>query len=103
MCMGDGPILRLIIINGDPSDNRLCNLRECRRGLNHANRRTRRDSTTGLKGVVYDKSRKTRPYWASICKDYQVHFLGTFDTAEEAHAAYCKAAKELFGAFARTK
>jgi hypothetical protein len=31
------------------------------------------------------------------------HFLGYFDTPQEAHAAYAKAARKLFGKFARTE
>jgi hypothetical protein len=51
-----------------------------------------------LKGVtLLDNGR----YQARIMADKQRFFLGSFSTPEEAHAAYCKAAVELHGEFAR--
>jgi len=56
-------------------------------------------NTSGFKGVSY---RKTRRKWiATIQKDGKQHFLGHFNTPELAHMAYCKAAAELHGEFAR--
>ena len=52
--------------------------------------------TTGFRGV----SRTRNGFAAQICCDYQVYNLGTFASAELAHAAYKKKAKELFGEFA---
>lgn len=81
----------------DPSNNRWKNLREASHARNCANRRLRRDSSTGFKGVY----RRGCRFRAKIKVDGQQINLGTFDTAEEAHAAYVEAAKAHFGAFAR--
>ena len=83
--------------NLNKDDNRIANLREATGSLNKANRRGRRDSAAGLKGV----ERKRDRWAARICKEGQRMHLGTYDTPEEAHAAYAKAARELFGEFAR--
>ena len=81
-------------------DNRRSNLRLATKSQNSMNTRLRKDSVSGFKGVskrlyngkwrAYIDSRKKRKY------------LGDYDTPEAAHAAYCKAATELHGAFART-
>lgn len=86
-------------INGVLDDNRLCNLRDATRSQNQANRAATRKSKSGFKGV-HSHGRK---WVASIQRDKQPTYLGTFDTAELAHAAYAVAAKELFGDFARTE
>lgn len=80
-------------INGNRSDNRICNLREATRAQNNANARVRSDNTSGLKGVSPLHGR-----WAAQAGGV---YLGLFDTPEEAHAAYVAAAKERFGNFAR--
>ena len=45
------------------------------------------------KGVTQDL-RYPNKYTAEICKNYQRIYLGTFETPEEAHAAYLKAKQE---------
>lgn len=85
--------------NGNRFDNRISNLRECTNSQNSANMFGRGKS--GLKGTYYEK--RSKRYYALICKDYKRINLGTFDTKEEAHATYAKAAKKLFGEFARVK
>ena len=45
-------------INGNGLDNRKFNLRLCTRTQNNQNRRTNKNSSTGFKGVQYDKRRK---------------------------------------------
>jgi HNH endonuclease len=87
-------------INMDGCDNRLCNLRQATHSTNKANRRAPANNSTGFKGVSLNKA--TRRYQASICRQYKQMHLGFFATAEEAHAAYCSAARALFGNFSRT-
>lgn len=79
--------------DSDGLNNSLDNLRAADRFKNGKNRRR-----TGRypKGVKPQNSR----WQAKISADGVNHYLGTFDTAEQAHAAYCKAATELHGEFA---
>jgi hypothetical protein len=75
-------------INGIRDDNRLSNLREVSRGLNMQNQRLARvDSSTGLLGVVPNRAR----FAAQIRTNGKTVCLGTYDTPEEAHAAYVRA------------
>jgi len=85
--------------DGDPSNNRWTNLRPATRSQNAANQRRHRNNACGLKGVC-----SNRGGWrATINKDGRRHHLGTFPTPHEAHAAYAKVARKLFGEFARTE
>lgn len=86
-------------INGNRSDNRLCNLREATHAQNSMNRPGDRISKTGLKGVYVTKG---GVYRASIMAHGRIRRLGSFDDAASAHKAYAAAAAELHGAFART-
>lgn len=83
-------------INGDPGDNRLCNLREANHAQNMANQRRRKDNTSGRKGVA--RSAAKRPRWRA---HFRGRYLGSFATEDDAHAAYKKAASAHFGLFAR--
>jgi hypothetical protein len=86
-------------INGDPSDNRIENLRVATDSQNLANMRKPITNKSGKKGVS----------WHAIGKKWQTHikvrgknlYLGLFDTVEEAHAAYVAKAIEMHGEFAR--
>jgi HNH endonuclease len=84
-------------INGNRCDNRRSNLRLASYGENAKNAKRRNDNSTGLKGV----SRDGNKYRARIQVNNKPKFLGNFETAEQAHEAYCNAAKELHGEFAR--
>ncbi len=85
----------------DKGNNRWDNLRAATRSQNAANIAITSRNTSGFKGVsFYRPSGKWR---ATIRKDGRLHFLGDFDTKEEAYAAYVAKAEELFGEFARTK
>lgn len=89
-------------VNGNPDDNRLANLREASTQENTRNTRTHADNMSGFKGATYCRGRYYLPYQARICVNGKTKPLGWYATAEEAHQAYEKAARELFGQFART-
>lgn len=81
----------------DKRNHRWKNLREASSQESGFNRKLRSDNPTGYKRV---KKTKSGRYSSSIAKAGKSLRLGTFDTAEEAYAAYCQAAKELHGEFA---
>jgi hypothetical protein len=84
-------------INGNKSDNRLCNLREATSSQNMSNRGVQSNSKSGVKGVVLDeKSGK----WQAYCRvNKRSKYLGIFDTKEAAAAAYDEYAKIHHGDF----
>ncbi len=86
-------------INGDRSDNRICNLRECTDSTNRMNTGMWKTNTTGYKGVTYFKSRGK--YVAQTTLNCKHKTLGYFDTPEEASAAYQSFVKEHHGEFYR--
>lgn len=86
-------------INGDPTDNRIENLREADQTQNNANSRKAVDNKSGFKGVSF--SAHARRWRASITYKGRGKNLGYFDDPRLAHEAYLKAARELFGEFAR--
>lgn len=83
--------------NGHHADNRFDNLREANNPLNCANAAVPKNNTVGFKGVA----KSGRRFTAGIKKNYRRIHLGSFDTAQEAAAAYDAKAKELWGNFAR--
>lgn len=95
---GKWPVAMLDHKNLDKLDNRWENLREATRQQNSANRHGW--ASSGLKGAYWHAKRKR--FVAVICVNYKAKTLGYFHTAEEAHAAYCRAAKFHFGEYARS-
>lgn len=89
---GEWPKELLDHADGDRSNNRICNLRECDDALNMQNiRRAHSDNSTGLLGV---KRLGSGRFWARIFVDKKEVSLGVFDTPEDAHEAYLTAKRE---------
>ncbi len=82
-------------INGVRGDNRISNLREATRTQNLQNERKARRSnkSTGMLGASWDDRHKK--YRAQIRLNGRKKHLGYFSKAEEAHAAYVSAKREL--------
>jgi hypothetical protein len=87
-------------INCDPKDNRWANLRLATRAQNEGNTRLRKNNTSGVKGVTWDRSKKK--WQAQITINCKPCNLGRFDDINDAAEAYHKAAQKHFGSFART-
>jgi hypothetical protein len=88
-------------INGDPLDNRRCNLRFCTTRLNCAARTTRRLNkvfTSRYRGV--SQCPKSSTWRARIKVNFIEIHLGCFKTQEEAAGAYNNAALIHNGQFA---
>ena len=84
---GEFPKEQLDHINRNRTDNRITNLREATRSQNMANSNSKKNK---LKGAFWNKQTQR---WMALIN------LGSFDTAEEAHAAYCSAARIRHGEF----
>lgn len=96
---GDWPSGQIDHINLDPLDNRITNLRLATPSQNTANQRKRNGTSSRFKGVT--KHRQMSKWQAQIKLLGKNHYLGLFDSEEAAYAAYCKAAIEIYGPFAR--
>jgi hypothetical protein len=73
------------------------NLRICTSLENSRNRKVRKDSKTGIKGVKYQEGK----YRTRITVNGIVMELGVYNTVEEASRIYNNAALKYFGAFAK--
>jgi len=85
--------------NGDRSDNTRENIRTCTHAENMRNSKVRKNNKLGIKGVYFDKHRNK--FRAAIRLNTKRRSLGSYNTADEAKAAYDAAAQALHGAFAR--
>lgn len=81
-------------------NNRRRNLRTGTGSQNSANRPKQIDNTSGYKGVSWHK--RHGKWYAQIGVRGKKIYLGLHETKESAYAAYCAAAREHFGEFART-
>ena len=83
-------------INGNKTDNRLCNLRECTHKENLRNRG--RNTGRNLPKGVYKHGKK---YLSKIRADGVEHYLGLFPNIKSASDAYDEAAVRLHGDYAK--
>lgn len=83
----------------DKGNNRWGNLRVATHGQNIANTPLGCRNKSGFKGVSWYKT--TNRWVAQITSKNKRTTLGYFRKAEDAHAAYCDAAKRMHGEFAR--
>lgn len=86
--------------DGDRLNDRWGNFRLATRSQNCANRKKHSNNSSGFKGVHL--KRASGKWAATICVNYKIHYLGSFETPEEAHESYVSAAQKYFGEFARS-
>jgi hypothetical protein len=79
-------------IDGDKLNNKWANLRDVTPQVNKQNlRKPHKDSSTGLLGAYRHRDR----FRSYIGLNGVQHWIGSFDTAEEAHQAYVEAKRKL--------
>ena len=89
--------------DGNPSNNALSNLRLATSSQQKQNKRVQSNNASGLKGAFYHACHAGKKWRSQIKVGDKLIYLGYFDTAEEAHAAYTQAAARHFGEFARSQ
>jgi hypothetical protein len=81
----------------DPANNRWDNLREATPRQNCINQKS--TGRSGLRGAAW--TGQYQKWFSTIRVDGKRIFLGYFETAESAHAAYVEASRKYHGEFAR--
>jgi hypothetical protein len=95
--VGRWPHFHIDHINGDPSDNRWCNLREATVSQNRMNSARQSNNKSGHTGVFWN-SQKNK--WCAVVKvNYYTTNLGFFSNLEDAVAARDAHASKVFGEF----
>jgi hypothetical protein len=80
-------------VNGNPSDNKMSNLRVATRSMNNQNRRKahKNNKSSGLLGVTRDGSK----WSAQIGLKGKKIFIGSYATPELAHEAYVTVKRKI--------
>jgi len=99
MHYGEQPSGHIDHINGNPSDNRIANLRIATPSQNMRNARMRTDNKSGHKGVCW--SERDKRWRAYMHVNGRMIDLGNFKTLEAAVEKRVQAAKKTFGEFYR--
>lgn len=89
---GEWPQHDIDHINGVRDDNRICNLRDVTRSVNIQNQRASKGAS-GFLGVSWMKNDKR--WQAKITVNGICKHIGLYLTAEDAHAAYLNAKRQL--------
>ena len=84
-------------IDGNPSNNKLSNLRPANEAQQKWNAKHRRNNNSGSRGVYPTRAR----WFARIYVNGKSRHLGCFEVKEHAMAAYDAAARKLHGKFYR--
>jgi hypothetical protein len=95
---GKFPKNKIDHINGNPSDNKICNLRQATYQQNNCNSKKRKDNTSGVKGVVWRNDCKK--WQAQLYINYKKIYFGTFDNLELAKLAIFEARVKYHGNYA---
>ena len=91
---GKFPNLFIDHIDGNKLNNHISNLREVTNKQNTENRGAQKNNKLGRKGVSFNK--KLKKYVAQIQHHGVNHYLGLFESPDEAEKAYKIKAAELF-------
>lgn len=86
-------------IDGNPSNNRISNLRKSTNQQNTCNQKINCTNKSGYKGIY--KITNTRKWGAKIIYKGKAYYLGRFDSPKAAAKAYDNKAKELHKVFAK--
>lgn len=86
-------------IDGNGLNNTRSNLRACSQSENSMNRKPRRNSLSGFKGVTFHS--KSGKWYSSITANGKNISIGYFDNPKDAAIAYDKVAINIHGKFAR--
>ena len=97
MGTGTWPTTRIDHINRNRIDNRICNLRIASASENNMNSKLRKNSSTGVKGVYYNKNNAN--YRARVQRGGEVFEVGSFSTIEEADEMVKKARETIHKEF----